>query len=101
MANTITVTTATLKTKASELRQANSSFKTQIGNLTTEESALNAMWDGDANDAFHTAFNNDITQMNSFYNAIESYASALEQIAQEYDKTEAANQNIASTRSYK
>lgn len=100
MANNITVNTATLRTKASELRQQNSQFKAQVDNLNTQESSLNSMWDGDANDAFHTAFQKDITQMNNFYNAIEKYASSLEEIAKQYDSTEQANQSIASTRKY-
>lgn len=100
MANNITVNTATLRTKASELRQQNSQFKTQVDNLNTQEGSLNSMWDGDANDAFHTAFQKDITQMNNFYNAIEKYASSLEEIAKQYDSTEQANQSIASTRKY-
>jgi WXG100 family type VII secretion target len=101
MANNITVTTAELRSKASDLRTKNSSLKTQIGNLQTEESSLNSMWDGDANTAFHTAFTNDITQMNAFYNAIENYCIALENIATQYDNAEATNQNTAATRTYK
>ena len=100
MANNITVTTATLKAKAEELRTTNSSLKTQIENLQTEEGTLNSMWDGDANDAFHAVFMNDLNQMTQFYNAIENYCTALEQIAAQYDSTEAANQSIINARTY-
>lgn len=100
MANNITVNTTTMRSKASELKSANGQLKTQIGNLTTEEEALNSMWDGDANTAFHNAFQKDIAQMNNFYNAIEKYCSALEEIAGKYDSTEQSNQSIASTRKY-
>jgi WXG100 family type VII secretion target len=101
MANSITVTTAELRTKAGDLRTKNSSLKTQIGNLETEESSLNSMWDGDANTAFHSAFTSDIAQMNAFYNAIENYCTALENIAQKYDSAESKNQSTASTRTYR
>jgi WXG100 family type VII secretion target len=100
MANKITVNTSTLKTKASTLKSLNSRFKNQISNLTSQESSLNSMWDGDANTAFHTAFQKDITQMNNFYNAIEKYVSSLTEIAAKYDSAEQANQNIATTRNY-
>lgn len=100
MANTITVNTATLRSKASELRSQNKNFKNQISNLTTQENSLNSMWDGDANTAFHNAFNKDITQMNNFYNAIEKYCTTLEEIAKQYDSTEKANQSIAAKRNY-
>lgn len=101
MANKIIVTTAGLRSKASDLRTKNSSLKTKIDNLQTEESSLNSMWDGDANTAFHTAFSNDIIQMTNFYSAIENYCTALEDIATQYDNTELTNQITASTRTYK
>ena len=100
MANQITVNTATLKSKAQELRNQNKSLRTQIENLKTQESSLNSMWEGDANTAFHSAFTRDAEQMNNFYNAIERYATALEEIASQYDAAEQANQSIATKRNY-
>lgn len=100
MAQTI-VNSATLKSKVQELKSLNSNLKTQISNLTTQEASLNSMWDGDANTAFHSAFQNDVTQMNNFYNAIEKYVTVLQEIATKYDNAEQSNQNIASTRKYK
>lgn len=99
MAQTI-VNSSTLKSKAQELKNLNNNLKTQITNLTTQESSLNGMWDGDANTAFHNEFNKDITQMNNFYNAIEKYVSVLLEIANQYDSAEQSNQNIASSREY-
>lgn len=101
MASNITVTTQTLRDKAGELRTTNGKFKTQVENLRSEEQALSFMWEGDANDAFHAAFTNDAVQMDNFYDAIENYCVALEQIAQQYDATESQNQSIASSRKYK
>jgi WXG100 family type VII secretion target len=101
MANSIQVTTGTLTNKATELKNLNSKLKNQIEALKTAESSLNSMWDGEANDAFHKAFNQDVTQMNNFYNAIEKYVTSLQQIAKAYEKAEKANVNTATTRSYK
>ena len=100
MAN-ITVNTSTITNKAGELKTLNSSLKTQIEELTSTESALNSMWEGDANDAFHKAFTQDINQMNEFYNAIEKYITSLQEIVRVYEKAENANLNTANTRSYK
>ncbi len=100
MAN-ITVNTSTITNKAGELKTLNSSLKTQIEELTSTESALNSMWEGDANDAFHKAFTQDINQMNEFYNAIEKYITSLQEIVSVYEKAENANLNTANTRSYK
>ena len=100
MANSIIVNATTLKSKATELRNTNSSLKTQLDNLKTEEEALNGMWEGEARQTFHTAFNSDLEKMTNFYKAIENYAIALEETASKYEATEAKAQSIASTRTY-
>mgnify|MGYP002515064904 CR=1 FL=1 len=94
------VTAKELKAKAGELREMNAQFKTQVGNLETKEQALNSMWEGEANKAFHTAFNNDKMQMDNFYNLIEQYCVALENIATQYEMAEAQNVSTASARNY-
>ena len=73
MAKTTIVTTTTLKSKANELKSLNSNFKKQVSALREQEKSLNSMWDGEANTAFHNAFEKDATQMDNFYNAIEKY----------------------------
>ena len=94
------VTASQLKAKAGELRELNSQFKTQVGNLENQEQSLCSMWEGDSKNAFHTAFNNDKTQMNNFYNLIIQYCASLESIASQYEMAEAKNVSIASTRNY-
>lgn len=94
----IMVTAAQLRAKAEELENLNQQLKSQNELLGQHEEALNGMWDGDANTAFHTAFNNDRVQINNFYNAIVAYVNALRVIAQKYEQTEAQNQQIASER---
>ena len=97
----IQVTAAELTAKANELRSFNGQFKSQVGNLESQEAALASMWEGEAKTAFHTAFHNDKTQMDAFYDLIEKYCQALETIAQKYAQVEAQNTEIASNRSYK
>ena len=101
MANNIIANTATIKSKADELKSLNSSLKKQIEELVSTESSLNSMWDGDANDAFHKEFNQDVVQMNNFYNAIEKYVQSLREIVSTYEKAEAANLSTANQRTYK
>ncbi|OUQ62896.1 hypothetical protein B5E53_16875 [Eubacterium sp. An11] len=101
MANTIQISTASLTSKANELKNLNSRFKTQVENLTSTESSLNTMWEGESKDAFHQAFTQDITQMNNFYNAIEKYITSLNEIVKEYEKAEKTNISTATTRKYK
>lgn len=96
----IRVSASQLRTKASDLRNLNSQFKSQVGNLESQEQNLVGMWEGEAKNAFHTAFSNDKTQMDNFYQLIEQYCIALENIAAKYEQAEAQNVNTASTRTY-
>lgn len=96
-----TVTATELKNKAEELRNYNNQFKTSVTNLENREGALQGMWEGEAKEAFHTAFQSDKAQMTNFFNAIEQYINKLEAAAAKYAQTEAANVEIARTRVYK
>ena len=97
----IRVTSAELKNKAAELRGLNDKFQAAIEELTANEQQLMGMWDGDSKEAFHAAYNNDKTQMDNFYAAIEKFCQVLEMNAAQYENAEAKNTNTASTRSYK
>ncbi len=96
----IRVSASELIAKANELKNLNSQFKGAISELETAEETLRTMWEGEANDAFHTAFTNDKIQMTNFYNAIEVYIYRLLEIAAKYQQAEATNTDIASTRTY-
>lgn len=94
------VTSSELRSKAGELRELNAQFKTQVGNLESQEGSLLSMWEGEARNAFDAAFKNDKAQMDNYYNLIEQYCSSLENIAAKYDAAEAQNVSTAQTRSY-
>lgn len=96
----ILVTAASVRAKAEELRAMCEQFKSNVADLEAQESNLNSMWDGAANDAFHNAFTRDKMQFDTFYNEMIKYAATLEQIACEYEKAEANNVNIGNTRTY-
>lgn len=96
----IQVTATELKTKASELENLNSQFKSKVTALETVEENLNSMWEGSANDAFHNAFNNDKQQMGNFSDLITKYVQALIDIAQKYEQAEARNADTALKRNY-
>lgn len=96
----ITVTTGELKNKANELRQLNSQFRKSVEEMTSNEQQLMAMWDGDAKDAFHNAYNSDKAQMGVFYDTIEKYCQALEENAAGYAEAERKSVNAVSTRTH-
>jgi WXG100 family type VII secretion target len=92
----IRVTSATLRAKKDELQQMNAKFMDAVNNLEATAQSLSASWEGESHDAFYKSFESDKTQMHNFYNAIQAYVTALEQIAAQYEKSEATNTQIAS-----
>ena len=72
------VTSSQLISKANELKQLNNQFKTAVSDMTSTESSLMGMWDGDSKEAFHKAYTSDKNQMDVFYQTIEKYCEALE-----------------------
>ena len=96
----IRVTASQVRTTASQLRDYNSNFNSQVSKLQESEASLNSMWDGQANDAFHAAFTSDKEYMTQFYNLINKYCEALDQIATEYENAENVNTDTATKRSF-
>lgn len=94
------VTAAELRKKAEQLKGLNTRFKSGVDTLQTTEQALKTMWEGEANDAFHTAFIKDKSQMDRFHAVVESFIEALMIIAAKYEEAEKRNIATASTRSY-
>ncbi len=101
MANQITVTTSTLKSKASSLQSSNRQLNAQITQLQNQESSLCNMWEGDAKTAFDKAFRNDIQQMQNFTKEIDQYVSKLNEIIKSYEQAESRNTQTANQRTYR
>lgn len=100
MASSFRVTTSVLTSQANELSNLNGRFKTAVEQLVTSETSLKTMWEGEANDAFHAAFNTDKCKMDEFYNLIMQYIEKLNSIATRYSQTEQTNTEIATNRTY-
>lgn len=96
----IQVTSARLKKAAQELQTLNGQFKSRAGELENSERALCGMWEGEAKAAFHNAFARDCVQMEAFYKLIGMYAGALSEIAEQYERAEARNIELAGSRKY-
>lgn len=96
----IQVTSTELKSKAEELLGLNSKFQSEIENLMSCQSNLNTMWEGEAKDAFDSAFMRDKGNMDSFKSAMDQYIQALQVIAARYEEAEKKNVSTANSRSY-
>ncbi len=94
------VTTAELKAAIADLQEKNSTFLTKVSELEQAQQTLKAQWQGDANTAFNTAFENDKAQWMNFSKLITQYIQALQTIMETYEKAEAANTTTATNRSY-
>ena len=96
----IRVSANELKAKANDLTTLNASLKTNVNDLEATEQNLASMWEGEARDAFHQAFNNDKIQMTNFTTLIDKFVQSLLAIAAKYEQAENVNIAIASTRNY-
>ena len=92
------VTASQLKAKAQELNNLNFQFKSQVETLNETENSLNGMWEGDARNAFHNAFQQDKAQFDNFYKVMQTYVEALQTIAAKYEMAEAQATEIATSR---
>lgn len=95
-----TVTASEMQTAINELNSANNEFKSRVNELETAQQELGAQWQGDANTAFNTAFQNDKSQWATFANLIDQYVQALSTILQTYQTAENTNTETAKIRSY-
>ncbi len=96
----IEVTSQELRRKAEMLSELNHRLRERENDLEVKENALCMMWEGDAKNLFHRAFQADMTQMNAFYELIIRYVEALMEIAARYEEAEARNAELASARAY-
>lgn len=94
----IRVTPSELRRKADDLRNLNQKFWNEVDTMIDNERQLSGMWEGEARNAFHTAFEADKGKMERFHANIELYVQALLENAQKYEEAENKNTTTATTR---
>ena len=95
--STMMVSSAQLRNRAGEIEQLNDQFRVQVNSLVEKEAALRTMYEGDAANAFHAAFERNKIQMDNFFNCIARYAQVMSEIACRIEQAEQQNQATAST----
>jgi len=95
-----TITASEMQSAITELNSANNEFKNRVTELEAAQQELAGMWQGEANTAFNTAFQNDKGQWATFASLIDQYTQTLSSILQTYQTAESANVDVAKTRSY-
>ncbi len=91
----IFVTSGLLRIRAEELGQLNEQFKRAVSSLIQEEEALHSQYEGDASDAFHSAFTGDARKWENYHHAVDRFVQNLIQTADGYERAEQASLNIA------
>ncbi len=80
-----------LRAKKDELISLIQRFISEKEELVSKETALRSMWEGAANESFHTRFVKDSQLMTSFVELLGRYVSVMESIADRYDLAEEKN----------
>lgn len=91
---------SSLSEKANELEALNEHLLIIIENLNDYEANLSSMWEGEAKEAFRSAYQRDAVQMKNFYNAIFLYVAQLRVIIERYRQREMLNTQTAVARTY-
>ena len=98
MASTLMVTTSELRKRADELESLNEAFLGKVNGLKDDETLLGQSYVGEAQKQFHAQFINDAEKCKQFYNVIREFIQQLRTDAETYDKAEAANISVATSR---
>lgn len=101
MASSIELTFTEMRNKANELEKWNTQLKNLRAEMLSHQQRLTASWDGVANDEFDRQFKSDMIQFDNFAALIVDYIRALRAAADEYERMEMANKQIAADRKYK
>lgn len=82
------------------LEADNTQFRARISELMDCAVELAAMWQGEANDRFNTALNNDHSRWVEFAALIDQYNEAMVNVVNIYSNAESANVDTSTTRTY-
>lgn len=96
----INVTVSELINAVKLLNERNGNFRSKVTEMAGLESELGAMWQGEANNAFRIAFNNDRQEWEYFAKLVDQYIQTLQNIADRYSRTEQDNTTQAKNRTY-
>lgn len=98
MAQRFRVTPKSMRNTANELETLNNKFKTEVGNLKTDNQTLGQQWEGDARNKFNEEFLKDVQKFDEFSKGIQKFIEQLRRNADAYNKVENTNLDIAAVR---
>lgn len=85
----IETSTQQMRSSASEVTDLANQYNQLQKGMFDEGRELDSMWEGDANQSFMARMKNDEPRFGELFNVIGQYCDAINESADEYDKTEA------------
>ena len=94
----IRVNTDNMRSTATVFQEKINDWNSLVQQLWSLMEELDAMWDGDANEAFNALVTEDKPKFERLAQMMETYKTAIDTAASKYDSGEAEAKNIVSTR---
>ena len=94
----IRVNTDNMRSTATVFQEKINDWNSLVQQLWSLMEELDAMWDGDANEAFNSLVTEDKPKFERLAQMMETYKTAIDTAASKYDSGEAEVKNIVSTR---
>ena len=94
----IRVNTDNMRSTATVFQEKINDWNSLVQQLWSLMEELDAMWDGDANEAFNALVTEDKPKFERLAQMMETYKTASDTAASKYDSGEAEVKNIVSTR---
>lgn len=94
----IRVNTDNMRSTATVFQEKINDWDSLVQQLWSLMEELDAMWDGDANEAFNALVTEDKPKFERLAQMMETYKTAIDTAASKYDSGEAEVKNIVSTR---
>lgn len=94
----IRVNTDNMRSTATVFQEKINDWNSLAQQLWSLMEELDAMWDGDANEAFNALVTEDKPKFERLAQMMETYKTAIDTAASKYDSGEAEVKNIVSTR---
>ena len=94
----IRVNTDNMRSTATVFQEKINDWNSLVQQLWSLMEELDAMWDGDANEAFNALVTEDKPKFGRLAQMMETYKTAIDTAASKYDSGEAEVKNIVSTR---
>lgn len=94
----IRVNTDNMRSTATVFQEKINDWNSLVQQLWSLMEELDAMWDGDANEAFNALVTEDKPKFERLAQMMETYKTTIDTAASKYDSGEAEVKNIVSTR---